>query len=84
MLHKTKGVQVALALALALVALARATTADGSPPPVVANPPHWGWDTLGDMAFFHAGDPLPYTAADLALLPRFPYKIGVMPPPLAY
>jgi len=73
MLHKAKGAQVALALApVALVALACATTADGSPPPVVANPPRWGWDTLGDMAFFHAGDPRPYTAADLALLPRFP------------
>ena len=49
-----------------------ASAAPARPPPVVANPPRWGWATLGDMAFFHAGDPQPYSPGDLALIKRFP------------
>ena len=41
-------------------------------PPIVARPPRWGWASLGEMAFLHAGDPDPYTASQLALVKRFP------------
>ena len=57
-----------LALALLLALQQHALAA----PPIVANPPHWSWATLGDMAFLHAGDPRPYSATELALVKRFP------------
>ena len=41
-------------------------------PPRVLRPPRWSWDTLGSMAFLHAGDPQPYTADEVELLKRFP------------
>ena len=40
-------------------------------PPIVANPPKWSWDTLGDMAFAHTGQSTAYTPTDLALLKRY-------------
>ena len=36
-------------------------------PPTVLRPPRWSWDTLGSMAFLHAGDPQTYTADEVAL-----------------
>ena len=41
-------------------------------PPTVLRPPRWSWDTLGSMAFLHAGDPQTYTADEVALIKRFP------------
>ena len=63
---------VTLPLLLLLCACAAATTAPPAAPPTIQNPPRWGWGSLGDMAFLHAGDPAPYTAPDLALLAKFP------------
>ena len=76
LLPRPAALRLALALALALP-LGRAAAAAAAPapvanPPVVADPPRWGWGSLGDMAFLHAGDPQPYTAPELALVKRFP------------
>ena len=77
LLPRPAALRLALALALALpLGCAAAAAAAPAPapvanPPVVADPPRWGWGSLGDMAFLHAGDPQPYTAPELALVKRF-------------
>eukprot|EP00038_Savillea_parva_P026374 m.53646 g.53646 ORF g.53646 m.53646 type:complete len:436 (+) comp7470_c0_seq3:54-1361(+) len=39
--------------------------------PIIARPPRWGWDTVGDMVFVHSGQAKSYTTQDLELLSRF-------------
>ena len=61
-----------LLVGAAMVAAASLLQLSSGAPPVVGRPPRWGWETLGEMAFLHAGDPQPYTEAELALVKRFP------------
>ena len=67
---------MALMTLMALVPAAQAWqlehAEDDAPAPRVLSPPHWSWDTLGDMAFLHAGDPQPYSATQLDLVKKFP------------